>query len=365
MAYAPPLRWTTAALIVLSLTGLAVEGASAAPAPPSSSSTSSHKPDLNAAPKVIATDIQMPWGLALLPGGDALITERQTSRILRIRQGREPEPVRTIPDVYIPGGDGGLLGLDISPRFAKDNLVYVFFTAVGGESRIARFKLDSDEPLEVILTFTRGESHSGGRLKFGPDGMLYATVGDGHLSGSSQDLTNLNGKILRVTPDGRPAPGNPFPNSPVWSYGHRNLEGLAWDARGRMYASEFGEDTVDEINLIRPGRNYGWPMVEGIGDTDNGRLTNPLITFPTADAGPSGIAITGNTLYMAALTGERLYTMPLVNGHIGEPKVYFPGVYGRLRTVEIAPDGALWLTTSNHPRQPRDGDDRILRFPAR
>jgi glucose/arabinose dehydrogenase len=366
MAYPSPLRRTTAALIVLFLAGVAAEAAPAASAPlAESSSTPSHKPDLNATPEVIATGIQMPWGLTFLPGGDALITERQTSRVLRIRPGRPPEPVRTIPDVHIPGGDGGLLGLDISPRFARDNLVYVFFTAVGGESRIARFKLDSDEPLEVILAFRRGENHSGGGLKFGPDGMLYATVGNGHIMESSQDLSNLNGKILRITPNGRPAPGNPFPNSPVWTYGHRNLEGLAWDARGRMYASEFGEDAFDEINLIRPGRNYGWPMVEGIGDTDNGRLTNPLITFPTADAGPSGIAISGNTLYMAGLTGQRLFTMPLRNGRIGEPTEYFPGVHGRLRTVEIAPDGALWLTTSNHPRQPRENDDHVLRFPAR
>ncbi|MGW0758560.1 PQQ-dependent sugar dehydrogenase [Streptomyces sp. NPDC002814] len=169
---------------------------------------------------------------------------------------------------------------------------------------------------------------------------------------------------MRVTPDGRPAPGNPFPDSPIWSYGHRNPEGLAWDARGRMYSAEFGEDAFDEINLIKRGRNYGWPMVEGTGDTDNGRLTNPLITFPTT-VGPSGIAIAGNTLYMAGLTGQTLYTMPLVNGRIGEPKEYLPGVHGRLRTVEIAPDGALWLTTSNQPRQPREGDDRVLRFPAR
>jgi glucose/arabinose dehydrogenase len=131
-----------------------------------------------------------------------------------------------------------------------------------------------------------------------------------------------------------------------------------------MYSAEFGEDAFDEINLIRPGRNYGWPMVEGTGDTDGGRLTNPLITFPTA-VGPSGIAISGNTLYMAGLTGQALFTMPLVNGRIGEPAEHFPGVYGRLRTVEIAPDGALWVTTSNHPRQPREGDDRVLRFPAR
>jgi len=347
-----PLRWITTALIVLSLTGSAA----------SASSGPARKIDLTAAPEVIATGIGMPWGLTHLPGGDTLITDRQTSRVLRIRPGQAPEPVRTIPDVYLPGGDGGLLGLDISPRFSRDKLVYVFFTAVGGESRIARFKLDSDEPVQVILRFARGESHSGGGLKFGPDGMLYATVGDGHLDGSSQDLANLNGKILRITPTGRPAPGNPFPRSPVWSYGHRNLEGMAWDAQGRMYASEFGEDAVDEINLIRPGRNYGWPMVEGIGDTDNGRLTNPLITFPTADAGPAGIAISGDTLYFAGLTGQRLYTLPLLKGRVGEPKAYFTGVHGRLRTVEIAPDGALWLTTSNHPRQPREGDDRILRW---
>ena len=308
--YVPPLRWTAAALTVLSLTGLTTAAVAAAPAPPTASSSSSHSPDLDAAPDVIATDIQMPWGLAFLPGGDVLITERQTRRVLRIGPGHEPELVRTIPDVYIPGGDGGLLGLDLSPRFARDELVYVYYTAVGGESRIARFKLGSDEPLEVVLAFTRGDNHSGGRLKFGPDGMLYATVGDGRNPANAQDLTNLNGKILRVTPNGRPAPGNPFPHSPIWSYGHRNPEGLAWDAQGRLYSAEFGEDALDEINLIRP-------------------------------------------------------TMPLSKGRIGEPKVYFPGVHGRLRTVELAPDGALWLTTSNHPRQPREGDDRILRFPTR
>jgi glucose/arabinose dehydrogenase len=366
-----PLRWTAAAVVALSLTGLTTAVVTAAPAAPEAASSSSQSsgshsrtPDLNAAPEVIARDILMPWGMAFLPGGDALITERQTSRVLRIGPGREPEPVQTIPGVYLPGGDGGLLGLDISPRFARDKLVYVYYTAVDGESRIARFKLGSDEPVEVVFAFARGENHSGGRLKFGPDGMLYATVGDGRNPDNAQDLNNLNGKILRITPNGRPAPGNPFRNSPVWSYGHRNPEGLAWDAQGRMFSAEFGEDAFDEINLIRPGRNYGWPMVEGMGDTDNGRLTNPLITFPTT-VGPSGIAISGNTLYMAGLTGQRLVTMPLNKGRIGEPTEYFTGLHGRLRTVEIAPDGALWLTTSNHPRQPREGDDHVLRFPAR
>jgi glucose/arabinose dehydrogenase len=364
--FRPSLRWATAALVVLSVTGLTAPASLAAAPSSSGQSPGAHSrtPDLGATPEVIATDIEMPWGLAFLPGGDALITERQTSRVLRIGPGHEPEHVRTIPDVYLPGGDGGLLGLDLSPRFARDNLVYVYYTALGGESRIARFQLGSDEPIEIVLAFTRGDNHSGGRLKFGPDGMLYVTVGDGRNPDNAQDLTNLNGKILRVTPDGRPAPGNPFPGSPVWSYGHRNPEGLAWDAKGRMYSAEFGEDAFDEINLIRPGRNYGWPMVEGTGDTDDGRLTNPLITFPTA-VGPSGIAISGNTLYMAGLTGQALFTMPLTKGRIGEPEEYLTGAHGRLRTVEIAPDGALWVTTSNHPRQPREGDDRVLRFPTR
>jgi glucose/arabinose dehydrogenase len=365
IAHAPSRRLTAAAVLALSLAGLTSTPA-AAKQPEASSATSrpSPGPDLTAAPEVIATGIQMPWGMAFLPGGDALITERQTSRVLRLRKGQPPQAVRTIPDMVLPPGDGGLLGLDISPRFARDKLVYVLYNAVGGETRIARFKLGSDAPVEIVLAFPRGEGHSGGRLKFGPDGMLYATTGDGHIEGSSQDVNNLNGKILRITPDGRPAPGNPFRN-PVWSYGHRNLEGLAWDAQGRLFASEFGEDAVDEINLIRPGRNYGWPMVEGTGDTQNGRLTNPLITFPTSEAGPAGIAISGNTLYVAGLTGQRLFTIPLHNGRLGEPTEHLAGVYGRLRTVEIARDGSLWLTTSNQPRQPRENDDHVLRFPTR
>jgi glucose/arabinose dehydrogenase len=197
--------------------------------------------------------------------------------------------------------------------------------------------------------------------------MLYVGTGDAADPGVSQDPDDPNGKILRLTPLGDPAPGNPRPGSPVYSLGHRNVQGLAWDAQGRLFATEFGQNEFDEVNLIQPGRNYGWPDVEGRGDTDGGRFTNPLLTWRTDEASPSGTAIAGNTLYVAALRGERLWTVPLRGDRLGEPRGELRGRYGRLRTVVTAPDGSLWVTTSNTDGRGdvRDGDDRILRFPAR
>ncbi|WP_311131929.1 PQQ-dependent sugar dehydrogenase [Nonomuraea gerenzanensis] len=175
------------------------------------------------------------------------------------------------------------------------------------------------------------------------------------------------GRILRLTPGGDPAPGNPTPGSPVYSRGHRNVQGLAWDAEGRLFATEFGQNDLDEVDLIQPGRNYGWPRVEGKGDTAGGRYTDPLVTWPVSEASPSGMAIAGSTAYVAALRGERLWAVPLNGGTAGEPAAHLDGRYGRLRTVQVAPDGALWVTTSNTDGRGdlRDGDDRVLRFPAR
>jgi glucose/arabinose dehydrogenase len=196
--------------------------------------------------------------------------------------------------------------------------------------------------------------------------MLYVGTGDAGDTSRTQNPNSPNGKILRLTPDGDPAPGNPTPGSAVYSLGHRNVQGLAWDAESRLFATEFGQNELDEVNLIRPGRNYGWPNVEGQGDTDGGRYTNPLITWPVAGASPSGLAIAGNTAYVAALRGQRLWTLPLNGDTIGQPSAQLQGRYGRLRTVAVAPDGALWVTTSNTDGRGdmRAGDDRILRFPA-
>jgi glucose/arabinose dehydrogenase len=320
-------------------------------------------PDLNN-PQVVASGLTVPWGLDFLPDGSALVTERASARVLRVRPGSAPATVTTITGVS-PTGEAGLLGLAVSPTFEQDNLVYVYFTSAT-DNRIARFRLDTPATQRVILSgLAKASIHDGGRIAFGPDGMLYATVGDAGVTSNAQNQQSRNGKILRMRPDGGvPATGNPFPNSLVYSLGHRNPQGLAWDAQGRLYAAEFGQNTWDEVNQIVAGGNYGWPTVEG--NSNDTRFRNPIVVWSTAQASPSGAAIDGQTLYVAALRGQRLWSVPLNGaGGAGTPSALLQGQYGRLRTVERAPDGSLWVTTSNRDGRgtPAATDDRILRFP--
>jgi glucose/arabinose dehydrogenase len=219
-------------------------------------------------------------------------------------------------------------------------------------------------PPEVLLAgIPRSQIHNGGRLAFGPDGMLYVTTGDASEPGSSQQAGTLAGKILRLTPDGGVPTDNPVAGSPVWSSGHRNVQGLAWDSRGDLWASEFGARTWDELNLIRPGANYGWPQVEGTGGVAAG-FVDPLVTWPTDQASPSGVAVAGGTVFLASLRGERLWAVPVGAGQAGTAQAFLVGELGRLRTVAAAPDGSLWLVTSNTDGrgEPRPGDDRIVRL---
>jgi glucose/arabinose dehydrogenase len=313
---------------------------------------------------VIATRLEVPWGLAFLPDGTALVTLRDRAEVVRIGVG-STTVVGAVPGVQ-PDGEGGLLGIALSPDFASDHQVFLYFTGAE-DNRIVRGTFDGGRLTGIRPIFTgipRAGHHDGGRIAFGPDGFLYAGTGDAGDSEQAQDRTALGGKILRLTREGRPAPGNPFPGSPVWSYGHRNVQGLAWDASGRMFASEFGQNTWDELNEIVPGGNYGWPRVEGIAN--DRRFRNPLRQWSTAEASPSGIAIgPDGAVYMAALRGEALWRIPLERNRVGEPQRLLANSFGRLRTVELAPDGRLWVVTSNTFRgDPRRDDDRVIAFPV-
>jgi glucose/arabinose dehydrogenase len=311
--------------------------------------------------EVLASGLEVPWGLTFLPNGDALVGERPNGRLYEIpAAGGDPQQVGTVPDV-VDDGEGGLLGLVVDPRDGE--LVYAYLTT-DTDNRIVRFRLGEDpggvDGLEVLVDgIAKAGNHDGGALAFGPDRMLYAGVGDAAVPDRAQDQDSLNGKILRMDPDGNAPEDNPDPASLVWSMGHRNVQGLTWDEDGRMYATEFGQDTFDEVNLIEPGNNYGWPVVEGQGDDP--AYTNPLVTWSTDEASPSGAAVVDGALYVGALRGQRLWRVPLDGG---DPEPLLGQQYGRLRNVQLAPDGSLWITTSNRDGRgdPDEGDDRVLRL---
>ncbi|MEU5597836.1 PQQ-dependent sugar dehydrogenase [Streptomyces sp. NPDC020298] len=318
--------------------------------------------------RTVAEGLKSPWGLAPLPDGGLLVSSRDDGTVVRVdeKTGRKTE-LGKVSGVS-PAGEGGLLGIALSPDYASDHMIYSYFTSAS-DNRIVRMLYDEHKPAgeqlgapdTVFKGIPKGYIHNGGRIAFGPDGMLYAGTGESGQRGLAQDKKSLGGKILRMTPEGEPATGNPFPGSPVYSYGHRNVQGLAWDGEQRLFASEFGQDTWDELNAIKPGGNYGWPDAEG--RSDDPRYQNPVAQWHTDDASPSGIAYVDGVIWMAGLKGQRLWRIPL-NGTkaSADPQAFLTGTYGRLRTVAAAGGDKLWLVTSNTDGRgkPKSGDDRIL-----
>jgi glucose/arabinose dehydrogenase len=317
--------------------------------------------------ETVTEDLEVPWGLAFLPDGDALVTERDSGRLLRVGEGGEVEEVRQLPSDG--SGEGGLLGVALSPDYEENGLIYAYYSTAK-DNRVVRFRI-GEEPEPVLTGIPVNSYHNGGRIAFGPDGMLYVGTGDAGDTTNAQDRGSLGGKILRLTPDGSVPEDNPFPESPVYSWGHRNVQGLAWDGSGQLYATEFGQNRYDEVNRIEPGENYGWPEVEGEGGEPE--YVDPVAAFTTAEASPSGAEIVkgGATpawdrdFFMAALRGERLWRLELgPDGAVSSRKELLRGEYGRLRHVAQAPDGSLWVLTSNRDGRgdPAGNDDRILRL---
>jgi glucose/arabinose dehydrogenase len=308
-------------------------------------------------PNVVAIGLTLPWGLAVLPDGTALVGERTTGRLLIVQPQRAPAKlVRTIAGLDHTG-DGGLLGLALSPNYGTDGLVYAYVTT-RTDNRVVRFALRG-AVTPVLTGIPKGRVGNGGRIAFGADGMLYVGTGDAGRPALAANRTSLAGKVLRVDTFGRPDPKNPDPDSPVYSIGHGRMAGVCLNGTDQVFTTEPGGAGQDEVNLVEMDRDYGWP-----GGTRSGAAP-PDREIPAATGGLGGCAVIERGLFVAASTGKRLYALPLdSSGEVGTPTSFLVGAYGRLRTVVGAPDGALWLTTSNKDGagKPTAQDDRVIRI---
>ncbi|MEJ1089196.1 PQQ-dependent sugar dehydrogenase [Microbacterium sp. Mu-80] len=336
-----------------------------AEAPPTSAPADSPSSTTDAEPITLAQDLDAPWSVLPL-GGGALISQRDDGRIVELIPGGQQREAGVVPDV-VSGGESGLHGLALHEA---DGVRWLYaYHGAEDDNRVVRMPLTGDAGdvsldlarLEVVVDgIPRASNHNGGRIAFGPDGMLYIATGDAGLRDQARDPDALAGKILRVTPEGADAPGNPF-DSAVYSLGHRNVQGLAWDSRGTLWASEFGQNTWDELNRIEPGGDYGWPDHEGMAGASD--AIDPMAVWSPAEASPSGIAMIDDVVYVASLRGERLWLFDTADSD-AEPWAVYTDTFGRLRDVVPGPDGSFWVLTNNTDGRgsPGPSDDRLLQL---
>jgi glucose/arabinose dehydrogenase len=325
--------------------------------------------------EVVAENLTIPWDIAFLSEDEMLVTER-TGTIARINLSTKAVSEIAAPDVS-HRGEGGLLGMVLHPDFETNGYLYLYMTSLReGEgpnasmNQVVRYRLSGNELTDssVIIGNIPGSLfHDGGRLAFGPDGLLYVTTGDAQVPENAQNLNSLSGKILRVTEDGKVPLNNPF-GTLVYAYGSRNAQGLSWDPNKNLWSTEHGRTNatqtgMDEVNLIVPGGNYGWPASEGntvLPDTRRPKLHSG------ADAtwAPASALYWDGSLFFGGLRGEALYEAVLSGTEVVELKEYFKGEFGRIRTVVLGLDGAFYITTSNRDGRGsvRAGDDKIVRI---
>ncbi|HEY5600569.1 MAG TPA: PQQ-dependent sugar dehydrogenase [Patescibacteria group bacterium] len=313
---------------------------------------------------VVASNLEIPWALVFLPDNSILFTERPGRVRLIDKDGNLMEqPISTISEVkHI--GEGGLLGITIHPDFKENKLIYVYYTygESGGNTlnRVVSFEFDGkrlQNPRTIVDQIPGASNHNGGRIKFGPDGYLYITTGDAQEPSRSQDKNSKAGKILRVDGEGNPAPGNPF-NNEVFSFGHRNPQGITWDKDGGVWVTEHGSSAMDELNKIQSGINYGWPEIRG--DQIRDGMVRPQVHSGSDTWAPSGTAFLDGSIYFAGLRGSSLFKYDIQNGQLSR---YLNKELGRIREAIVGPDGLLYLTTNNRDGRgvAGEGDDKIIR----
>lgn len=324
-------------------------------------------------PEIVAENLSIPWDIAFLPEGGMLVSER-TGDLTHIDPRGERKTIN-MPRV-VHRGEGGLLGLVLHPDFENNRFLYVYQTvgqdSLGTRNAVIRYKFEGGKLSNELMIFDSIPGaiyHDGGRMEFGPDGLLYITTGDATSPNIAQDLNSLGGKVLRVRDDGSIPSDNPF-GTVVFSYGHRNSQGLVWDSSGNLWSTEHGRSGVssglDELNLIESGKNYGWPTIEG--DAVQTGMERPVLHSGASDTwAPASATYWDGSIFFAGLRGEALYEAVLNGRSVGELKEHFKGEYGRLRTVRLGPDGMFYLTTSNTDGRgsPLQGDDKIIRIDPR
>ncbi|MCW2539135.1 MAG: hypothetical protein JWN95_860 [Frankiales bacterium] len=327
---------------------------------PQAPGSAAPSPSANQDPSVVATKLNQPTGLVVLPDGTALVGERTTGRIYRVQPtaGQPAALVQTLAGVD-GSGDGGLLDLALSPTFAQDGLIYAYLTTAT-DNRVVHFAVGS-APSPVIVGIPRGARHNAGRIAFDATGSLLTGTGDANSPAAARSATSLAGKILRTTDIGRPAADNPDPSSIIYASGFSTVTGLCVDAQTGTRAV-ISAGSPDEVNLITAGGNYG-----PTGAPNTPAPKAPAATLPAAMSGAGGCALADGQLFVATSTGKSLATATIAtSGKVGSFAAGLTGKYGRLRTVVAGPDGALWLTTSNRDGlgKPVADDDRVIRISA-
>ncbi|MFZ9006789.1 MAG: PQQ-dependent sugar dehydrogenase, partial [Nitrosopumilaceae archaeon] len=336
-------------------------------------------PDLGVKVETVAEDLKVPWSIAWAPDGTIFFTER-SGNLKIIQDGKVSE---SIFSVDVGGVEGGLLGIALDPDYSQNHHIYLYYTYndfISTKNKVVRYvesNLSLSEDKVLIDEIPGGPFHDGGRIKFGPDGKLYITTGDAGNADLAQDMSSVAGKILRINSDGTIPQDNPFYDSPVYSYGHRNPQGLDWDKTGNLVATEHGPSgfygfAQDEINLIKPGLNYGWPDIIGSQTMDG--LVTPILNTGDDTWAPSGadfydgdkIPAWSGKYFVATLRGNHLHMIDfdLENNKVLSHQKLFDGEFGRLRDVATGPDGYLYILTSNEDGRgaPKVNDDRILRI---